>query len=74
MRFVREIYAGPKADLHDIHEALMNEIASFRPIRDCPKKGYISLPAQETVRHDRPGNENSRRGRVEHEGVQARRA
>ena len=40
---VREIYAGPKADLHAIHEALMNEIASFGPFEIAPKKGYISL-------------------------------
>ena len=40
---VREIYAGPKADLHAIHEALMNEIASLGPFEIAPKKGYISL-------------------------------
>ena len=40
---VREIYAGPKADLHDIHEALMNEISSFGAFEIAPKKGYISL-------------------------------
>jgi predicted transport protein len=40
---IREIYAGPKADLHSIHEALMNEIARFGPFEIAPKKGYISL-------------------------------
>jgi predicted transport protein len=40
---IREIYSGPKANLHEIHEALMNEIASFGPFEIAPKKGYISL-------------------------------
>jgi hypothetical protein len=40
---VRQIYAGPKADLHNIHEALMSEISSFGPFEIAPKKGYISL-------------------------------
>jgi len=40
---VREIYAGPKAELHDIHEALMNAIARFGAFEISPKKGYISL-------------------------------
>jgi len=40
---IREIYSGPKADLHSIHEALMNEISRFGPFEIAPKKGYISL-------------------------------
>ncbi len=40
---IREIYAGPKADLHSIHEALMVEIARFGPFEIAPKAGYISL-------------------------------
>lgn len=40
---VREIYSGPKAELHSIHEALMNEITRFGPFAIAPKKGYVSL-------------------------------
>jgi hypothetical protein len=40
---VRSIYAGPKADLYPIHEALMAEIEQFGPFEIAPKKGYLSL-------------------------------
>jgi len=40
---IREIYSGPKANLHAIHEALMNEVSRFGPFEIAPKKGYISL-------------------------------
>ena len=40
---IREIYSGPKANLHSIHEALMNEITRFGPFAIAPKKGYVSL-------------------------------
>ena len=38
-----EIYAGKKADLRPIHEALMVEITTFGPFETVPKKGYVSL-------------------------------
>jgi hypothetical protein len=40
---IRDIYSGSKADLHAIHEALMNEISRFGSFEIAPKKGYISL-------------------------------
>lgn len=38
-----EIYAGPKASLRPIHEALIREINQFGPHEVVPKKAYISL-------------------------------
>lgn len=38
-----EIYAGPKAALRPIHDALMAEINQFGPFEVAPKKGYVSL-------------------------------
>jgi len=37
------IYAGPKADLRIIHDALMTAIEAFGPFDVAPKKGYVSL-------------------------------
>ena len=38
-----EIYAGPKADLRPIHDALMAAIGKFGQFEIAPKKGYLSL-------------------------------
>lgn len=38
-----EIYAGPKAALRPIHDALMKEITKFGEFEIAPKKGYVSL-------------------------------
>jgi len=38
-----DIYAGPKADLRPIHDALMSAIRTFGPFEIAPKKGYVSL-------------------------------
>ena len=38
-----EIYAGPKAGLRPIHDALMAAIGKVGPFEIAPKKGYISL-------------------------------
>ena len=38
-----EIYAGPKAALRPIHEALMAQIGQFGEFEIAPKKGYLSL-------------------------------
>ncbi|MBK8247926.1 MAG: DUF4287 domain-containing protein [Gemmatimonadetes bacterium] len=38
-----EIYAGPKADLRPIHDALMRAIRAFGDFEVAPKKGYVSL-------------------------------
>jgi len=38
-----EIYAGPKADLRPIHDALMAAIGKFGEFEIAPKKGYVSL-------------------------------
>lgn len=38
-----EIYAGPKAALRSIHDALMAHINSFGEFEILPKKGYVSL-------------------------------
>lgn len=40
---VDEIYAGPKAALRPIHDALMSHIQSFGEFEMAPKKGYVSL-------------------------------
>ena len=38
-----EIYAGPKAALRPVHEALMMHINALGEFETLPKKGYISL-------------------------------
>jgi hypothetical protein len=38
-----QIYAGPKAHLRPIHEALMKVIGEFGAFEVAPKKGYVSL-------------------------------
>lgn len=38
-----EIYAGPKAALRPIHDAVMQTLAGFGPFEIAPKKGYLSL-------------------------------
>lgn len=38
-----QIYAGPKAGLRPIHDALMDQIDRFGPFEVAPKKGYVSL-------------------------------
>ncbi len=38
-----EIYAGKKAHLRPIHDALMASIGTFGPFEIAPKKGYVSL-------------------------------
>jgi hypothetical protein len=38
-----EIYAGPKAALRPVHDALMAKIGAFGPFEAAPKKGYVSL-------------------------------
>lgn len=40
---VDDIYAGPKAHLRPIHDALMAAIRKFGPFEIAPKKGYVSL-------------------------------
>lgn len=40
---VDAIYAGPKAALRPIHDALMKAIQSFGAYEVAPKKGYVSL-------------------------------
>ncbi len=40
---VDEIYAGAKAPLRPIHDALMSGIEAFGPFDIAPKKGYVSL-------------------------------
>jgi len=37
------IYAGPKAHLRPIHDAVMKAIGTFGPFDIAPKKGYVSL-------------------------------
>lgn len=37
------IYAGPKAGLRPIHDALMARITALGPFEVAPKKGYLSL-------------------------------
>lgn len=40
---VSEIYAGTKAPLRPIHDALMAAVERFGPFEIAPKKGYLSL-------------------------------
>lgn len=40
---LNEIYAGKKAHLRPIHDALMGAIAKFGDFEIAPKKGYVSL-------------------------------
>ena len=37
------IYAGPKAALRPVHDAVMTAINTFGPFETAPKKGYVSL-------------------------------
>jgi len=37
------LYAGPKAALRPIHDAVMAALAKFGPFEVAPKKGYLSL-------------------------------
>lgn len=37
------IYAGPRAALRPVHDALMARIAAFGDFEIAPKKGYVSL-------------------------------
>lgn len=37
------IYAGPKAALRPVHEALIARIEAFGPFERAPKKAYVSL-------------------------------
>lgn len=38
-----EIYAGPKAPLRAVHEAVMAALEPLGPFEVAPKKGYVSL-------------------------------
>ncbi|MFO0934884.1 MAG: DUF5655 domain-containing protein [Gemmataceae bacterium] len=38
-----ELYAGPKAELRPIHDAVMKKLAGFGEFEVAPKKGYLSL-------------------------------
>ena len=40
---VDEIYAGPRAALRPVHDAVMAAIAGLGPFEIAPKKGYLSL-------------------------------
>lgn len=40
---VAAIYAGPKAALRPVHDAVMTAVRTFGPFEVAPKKGYISL-------------------------------
>lgn len=40
---IEAMYAGPKAGLRPIHDALMTAINTFGPFEIAPKKGYVSL-------------------------------
>ncbi len=40
---VDELYAGPKADLRPIHDALMAKLKKLGAFEIAPKKGYLSL-------------------------------
>ncbi len=37
------LYAGPKAALREVHEAVMQVVRGFGPCEEAPKKSYISL-------------------------------
>jgi len=49
------IYAGNRAPLRPIHEALMAQIVTFGPFDVAPKKAYVSL-RRAAVRHAGAGH------------------
>jgi hypothetical protein len=50
------IYAGPKAGLRPVHEALMAAIEKFGPLEVAPKKGYVSLRRKKQFAMIGPGS------------------
>lgn len=40
---VGALYTGPKAHLRPLHEAVMQQVRTFGPFEEAPKKTYISL-------------------------------
>jgi hypothetical protein len=53
---IDEIYAGPKADLRPIHDALMAGINTFGAFEILPKKGYVSLRRKKQFAMIGPGS------------------
>ena len=53
---IDEIYAGPKAALHPIHDALMAGIVTFGEFEILPKKGYVSLRRKKQFAMIGPGS------------------
>ena len=49
------LYAGPKASLRPLHDALLAEIRSLGPFDIAPKKGYLSLRRRKQFAMVQPG-------------------
>ena len=68
------LYTGPKAVLRPIHDKLTDGAAQIRRVRGGAEEDLRELPAEETVRHDRPRHQYAGRGRSQHEGRKGHRA
>lgn len=65
------MYAGPKAALRPIHQALMLAIEPLGPFELAPKKGYVSLRRKKQLAMIRPATNSCVERRLNMKGLPA---